>query len=364
MSYQREFEGRLSVGVVGLGSHAYRNVLPAMHYLPVKLTAFCDIDLDLAKRTGEEYGVAACYASASEMYRNEELDVVFLCVSPEMHPELACEALDAGLHVWMEKPPAVLVSDVETMIEHRGDRVAVVGFKKAFMPATLKVIEILADEEFGPLQGMSAEYPMTIPEDGESVLRERQAPNWLKNGCHPLSLMLAVGGEVEAVTMHRSPSGGGVCILEFANEAIGTFSLVTAGKRSSERYAFWGKSHITLDSNLKLTVHRGIPFNYSRTTSYVPEGMDSGSVVWEPQDTLGTLENKALFTQGFYDEMRYFCDCVLSDRIAERGSLEFALSVMKVYEAALVSGGKRIELTVAPPRGLAPKMGKGSSRNK
>ncbi len=101
MSYQREFEKRLNVGLVGVGSHAYRNILPAMHFLPVNLRGLCDIKLDLVKRTADEYRVNACYANASEMYRSEELDAVFLCVSPEMHPELACEALDAGLHVWM-----------------------------------------------------------------------------------------------------------------------------------------------------------------------------------------------------------------------------------------------------------------------
>ena len=186
---------------------------------------------------------------------------------------------------------------------------------------------------------------MTIPEDGQTVLRERQRPNWLQNGCHPLSLILAVGGEVSAVTMHRSSGGAGVCVLEFRNGAVGTFNLVSArAKRDCERYAFWGKSHISIDGNLRVTVQRGIPFEYSRTTTYVPSGMDSGAVVWEPQDKLGTLENKALFTQGFYDEMRYFCDCVLSGQSAELGSLEFALSVMKVYEAALLSGGNRIEI--------------------
>jgi predicted dehydrogenase len=345
MSYQREFEKRLNIGVVGVGSHAYRNILPATHHLPVRLQAFCDINLDLAKKTAEEYGVKACYSTAAEMYQNEKLDAVFLCVSPEMHPELACEALDAGLHVWMEKPPAVLASEIETMIEHRKDRVVVVGFKKAFMPATQKVIEILADEEYGPLMGLSAEYPMTIPEDGEAVLRERQAPNWLKNGCHPLSQILAVGGEVAAVTMHRSSEGVGVCVLEFQNGVVGTFNLVSArSTRATERYAFWGKSQITIDSNLRVTVQRGFPYEYSRTTSYVPTGMDSGAVVWEPTDTRATLENKALFIQGFYNEMGYFCDCVLSGQPAKTGSLEFALSVLKVYEAALLSGGKRIEI--------------------
>ena len=239
MSYQREFESRLNVGVVGVGSHCYRNILPAMHYLPVRLKAFCDLRLDLAKATAEEYGVGACYASTADMYAGEDLDCVFICVSPEAHPELACEALDAGLHVWMEKPPATLASEVETMMRHRGDRVVVVGFKKAFMPATRKVIELMGTEDCGPLRGLSAEYPMTIPEDGEQVLRVREAPNWLKNGCHPLSLLLAVGGDVSAVTMHRSDYGTGVCILEFASGAVGSFNLVSA-RRGCERYAFWG----------------------------------------------------------------------------------------------------------------------------
>ena len=344
MSYQREFEKRLNVGVVGLGLHSYRTILPTMHYLPVRLRAFCDLDLDLAERTAQEYGVTACYSQAGEMYRSEALDAVFLCVSPEMHPELACEALDAGVHVWMEKPPAVLASEVETMIEHRRNRVVVVGFKKVFMPATRKVIEVLAMGEHGPLRGLSVEYPMTIPDNGEAVLRAREAPNWLKNGCHPLSLMVGVGGRVAAVTMHRSIHGGGVCVLEFANGRFGTFNLLSAGRRSSERYAFWGKSHITIDSGLRVTVHRGVPSDYVRTTTYVPPGMDSGTVVWEPSDTLATLENRALFIQGFYHELRYFCECILTGQEAEIGSLEFALSVMRVYEAALVSGGSRIEI--------------------
>lgn len=345
MSYQRDFERRLRVGIVGVGSHAYRNVLPAFHYLPVKLAAICDLDIDLARRTGEEYGVSACYSDTAEMYRNENLDAVFTIVSPELHPELVCEALDAGLHVWTEKPPAVRASEVEEMIAHRGGRVVVIGFKKAFMPATQKVKALLSTEEWGPLTGMTAEYHMTIPKDGETVLRERQAPNWLKNGCHPLSCMLAVGGKVETTTMHRSVSGGGTCVLAFKNGAVGSFNLVSApGKQVSERYAFWGKSQITIDSMLRVTIHRGIPFKYAETTNYVPEGMDTGSVIWEPRDTLGTLENKALFTQGFYGEMRYFCDCVLEGKQAEQGSLEFALEVMKVYEAALLSEGNAVEI--------------------
>ena len=88
------------------------------------------------------------------------------------------------------------------------------------------------------------------------------------------------------MTMHRSDHGGGVCILEFASGVVGSFNLVSA-RRGCERYAFWGQQHVAIDKDLRVTLERGIPFNYSSTRSYIPRGLDSGAVSWEPQDTAG-----------------------------------------------------------------------------
>ena len=347
MTYQRDFTRRLKVGIVGVGSHAYRNLLPAMNFLPVSLTAICDTNTGLAERTAAQYGVKQYYDSAAEMYRKAGLDAVFLCVSPQLHPELACQAFDAGLHVWLEKPPARRASEIARMIEHRKDRVAVVGFKKAFMPATRKAIEVFATEAYGPLRSILAQYPMTIPEDGEAVLRDGSVVEWLRNGCHPISLCMAVAGAVTAVTVHRAAHGGGVCVLEFANGVIGNFHLAAGINKGQviERYAFFGDNgHLVIDNGLRVTLQRGIPFKYGATASYAPEGLDSGAIVWEPQNREGTLENKALFTQGIYDEMLYFCERALEGKAAEKGSLEFALAVMRVYEAGLMSKGRRITI--------------------
>ena len=345
MSYQREFDRKLNIGFVGLGRHAYRSILPTLTFLPVELQAVCDIDRQLAETTARQYGVSSVYTDAGEMYAGEDLDAVLLCVSAQAHPEMTCQALEAGLNVWLEKPPAMRAEEVETMIRRRGDRVVVVGFKKIFMPAARKALEITASEEFGDLRSILAEFPMTVPRDGQEVLENRKFTNWLGNGCHPLSLMLAVGGAVSAVTTHRSGSGGGACILEFTSGAIGNLHLADGPRLSQpgERYSFYGAGRrVDIDNCRRVVYQRGIPFDYHRTSSYAPEGLDSGAVVWEAQNSLATLDNNALFTQGFYDELRYFCDCVLAGRSAETGSLEFALEVMRVYEAALLSSGGRV----------------------
>ena len=264
MTEQRNFDKKLNVGLVGAGSHAYRNILPTMTFLPVSLAAVCDIDLQRASVTASQYGASAYYIDAKEMYANEDLDAVFLCTPPQTLSDLTCDAFDAGLNVWLEKPPGLNVSEVKEMIRHRKDKVAVVGFKKAFMPSTEKVIEIFSTETYAPLISLLAVYPMTLPADGAHVLREFQHTNWLQNGCHPVSLLLAVGGKVSAVTARRGERGGGACLLEFANGAIGNFHL--ADSQPLENYSFFGTScHAVIDSNLSVTLQRGRIPNLGRS---------------------------------------------------------------------------------------------------
>ena len=130
MSYQREYGRRLRLALIGLGGHAYRNLLPALHYLPVRLVALCDSNKDILSRTAQEYEGCACFTDAAELFSASELDVVLLAVGATQHPSLARQALAHGLHVWMEKPPAVRASQIEALLPLRGDRVCAVGFKE------------------------------------------------------------------------------------------------------------------------------------------------------------------------------------------------------------------------------------------
>ncbi len=343
MSYQREFEKRIKIGVVGVGLHSYRNILPTLNYLPVSVEALCDVNEDLLKKTGAQYGVSALYTDAARMYAEAGLDAVLLCVGPQFHPKLTCDALNAGLHVWMEKPPAMRASQVADMISHRGDRAVVVGFKKVFMPAMRKTKELIDAPEAGQLISILAEYPMTIQENGAQILAEGTFTNWLGNGCHPLSAMMYAGGKVETVTTRRSRHGGGTCILEFASGAIGTFHLAAGMRGPNERYSFYTVNHnVILQDSRRVSLYRG-GVDYRNMTDFT-EGDDlaPGTLVWEPQNALATLENKALFTQGMYFEMKHFCECVIEGRQPELGTLEFAHDVMKVYEAALISEGNAV----------------------
>jgi len=347
MSYQREYDRRLCVGIVGVGSHAYRNILPALHYLPVSLVAMCDINADLLARTAPEYGNIPTFTDAAVMYDAVPMDAVLIVAGPRQHPTLTIQALRAGKHVWLEKPPAMRASEVEEMIAARGDRVCAVGVKKAYMPATRKAAELIARPEFGTLRSILAVYPMTIAADGAGVLERGEFTNWLGNGIHPLSLMLALGGHVASVITVRGPGAEavGAVHLTYASGVIGTFFMAGGSPPGYpvERYECYGDRHaVTIENSARVAYHRGIPFEYSRTNDFTAPEVETGSVIWEIEHRLATLENKALFVQGVIDELDDFCGAVLDSRPLRIGDLEFALRLMRVYEAALLSNGAAV----------------------
>jgi predicted dehydrogenase len=341
--YQREYAKKIRVGLVGVGSHTYRNLLPALHHLPVTLAAMCNRGVEKLARTAEEFP-CPIYPTAAQMYANTPLDAVIISVSPQQHPDLVSEALQHGMHVFVEKPPAMRAADVQRMIDQRGDRVVVVGYKKIFMPAAEKAYEVIQSARYGNLNSILAMYPMSIPGNGVEVLAQGTFTNWLANGCHPISLMLAAGGKVRSVITQTNERGFGTVAVNFDSGAIGCLHLAS-GPQPIEAYHFYGERwHLSIENADRITLQRGIPFDYAKTWNFAPPGDDSGAIVWEPQNSLATLENKSLFVQGIVQEMQHFCTSILEKRPASKGTLEFAYAVMQVYEAALLSHGTMVAL--------------------
>lgn len=345
---------RLKVALVGCGSHAYRSILPCFDYLPVELAAVCDTDIKRAQKYAAHFGAKAAYASLDEVIAKAGAEAVILSVGPKQHPDLACRALAAGLHVWMEKPPSVDVAGVDRMIAARdkvGRNVAV-GFKKVFMPAVDRMMSFLGDPRFGRVRTIYGHFPMDVPADGPAVLAEGRFTNWLGNGVHPLSLLVYLGGRPDSLVVHRSRYGGGFVTLMYPNGAVGSLHMTEGQSRSGpmERYeVVCEQAHMVLDNNINLTVYRpGYPFDYAKGQDFAAGGEDVAAITYQPQYTLSTLENKAIFLQGFVQELEHFVAACLKGANATRGTLEFARAVMECYEAGLLSQGKDVHLNDLP----------------
>lgn len=94
--------GNLGVGIIGCGniSAAYMTLAPLFRGL--ELRACADIDMNAAVKLGKQFGLSA--VSVDELLAASDIDIVVNLTVPAAHYEVSNRILDAGKHVYSEKP--------------------------------------------------------------------------------------------------------------------------------------------------------------------------------------------------------------------------------------------------------------------
>ncbi|WP_068616850.1 Gfo/Idh/MocA family protein [Paenibacillus tuaregi] len=94
---------KLKAGIIGCGniSPAYLTYLSRSPY--VHIAACADIVLDKAKERAAQYGVENVY-TVGEMLASPEIDLIINLTIPASHGPVSLQALEAGKHVYVEKP--------------------------------------------------------------------------------------------------------------------------------------------------------------------------------------------------------------------------------------------------------------------
>src|SRR5262245_54940639 len=81
--------------------------LAALREVPeVEVAALCDVDLERARAAARKHGIALALAEIAALEAHA-IDVVHLCVPPDLHAPLARECLQRGFSVLVEKPLAL-----------------------------------------------------------------------------------------------------------------------------------------------------------------------------------------------------------------------------------------------------------------
>ncbi len=153
----------LRFGVAGLGNMGRHHVRVLSEMEDTDLVAVADPNTDARERAERERPVTA-YKSSLEMFERAELDAVVLAVPTIHHEEAAVAALDAGLHVLVEKPLAASIDGVANILRHRSSgQVATVGHIERYNPAVLKLAELLRSGELGRIFQVRARRTGPLP---------------------------------------------------------------------------------------------------------------------------------------------------------------------------------------------------------
>jgi predicted dehydrogenase len=259
----------LGVGLIGTGymgkchALAWNGVGPVFgETIRPRLVHLAEVDQGMADRKAAEFGFARASGDWRALIADPEVEVVSVTTPNAFHAEMAIAALEAGKHIWCEKPMAGALADAERMAAaaRASGRVAVLGYNYIQNPMIRHIQTLIAEGVIGAVNHVRFEMD-------EDFMADADAPfSWRSEGragygalddfgVHPLSLMQVLFGRVEAVMAQlskpyadRPVAGGGRRAVENFDVASVLLRLEggVSGVMALSRAAWGRKGRIVL----------------------------------------------------------------------------------------------------------------------
>ena len=286
----------------------------------------------------------------------EDLDILIVCLTNDIAPEVTIAALNQGLHVFCEKPPGRNVSDIIQVIDvekNNPNLKLMYGFNHRYHHSVQDALKLVHSGELGNIINIRGVY-------GKAKLITFNQPDWrtkreisgggvlLDQGIHMIDLIRFFGGEFESIYSFVSNSHWGHNVEDNAYALMKTSDGIVAMMHSS---ATQWRHRFNLDINLEKgsVILGGI---LSGTKSY---GAETLTVVKaDPENDLGdpmeqiTRYNKDPSWSAEIDE---FIKCIIEDKRVINGTSDDALQTMKlVYEIYYADYSWREKYEIPDPK--------------
>lgn len=260
--------GQLNLGIVGAGHHVRDMLLPALQPLDsVVVRSVCSTTGIEAFAVAEKLGAAYCTTDFRDILKDDTIQAVLIGTRHDSHGALVVEALNAGKHVFVEKPLCLTeeeLAQITAVYEARAQDGLhlVVGFNRRFSPHADRIRALFKDRG-NPLVmsyrvnagALDADHWAQDPEVGGGRI--------VGEACHFVDFMQAVCAappvSVSARRIGRHSSGftDDQCLfsLAFADGSIGTLVYAAGGDGAlpKERFEAFGDGRAAVLDDFSVT---------------------------------------------------------------------------------------------------------------
>lgn len=345
------------VGVIGCGRVAVERHLPVLCALSgVRVIALADVDARRLAETARRFRVEHTCADYGALLGRDDVDAVAILAPPQFHAEIGVAALDAGKHLFIEKPLALGLDDCRRLIakaEH-SSRHAMVGFNMRWHRLVIRAREIIASGVLGQIKAVSSMY--THP------LREREERDWMRRrelgggatqseaGHHfdlwrflLQSQVVEVFASSQSSERYDDETTAVTARMSDGTRVSGLFSLRTSGSNRIDIFGDRGR--------LSLSLYRFDGMEYLSYSDYegsiARRARGIARKLTEIPQIIPALGHGGDFVATFRYEWRHFLDCLRSDS-APSCSLRDGLRAAEIALAACESAysGRIVQLGI------------------
>jgi len=305
----------IRLAVIGAGNQCTASLMPSLPYIPeLELVAVCDLKRELAERNARNFGAKGVYTDAGQMLAEEAPDAVMVVGPPQMHEEVGIQVLEAGAHLFVEKPPATTVEGARRLADaaRRAGKIGQVGHMMRHADPIRVAWDLAHAPEFGEILSVESRYTTwptrAMPPGTGWGEPDEDWSYMLVQGCHPIDLMRHFLGPIARVAAFRRHGQGNAKVYQVAVEgASGRVGFLNF----QDSYDGWttglevvgdAKAVVTVDDLGRVLYRRG-----ERRTDAEGDARGTTSYLWEPHHTLPHWRRS-----GYGNQLRAFARAILN----------------------------------------------------
>ncbi len=139
-------KGQVSIGVIGSGNYATQVLIPAFKQTEALLHSVASSGGASGVHAGKKFGFQETTTETSSLINHSDINTVVITTRHDSHARYVSQALEAGKHVFVEKPLALRreeLIEIEEVYQKHPELVLMTGFNRRFSPHIQKMKELL-----------------------------------------------------------------------------------------------------------------------------------------------------------------------------------------------------------------------------
>ena len=271
----RPAPGGAAIGFIGAGAYSGRTLIGAFRAAGADLHSIASASGVSATHHGRKAGFRQATSEAAALIADPAIEAVVVATRHDSHARLAISALQAGKHVFVEKPLCLTLGELaQVEAAHAaaatGGRASVlmVGFNRRFAPTAVRA-KALLDGAPGPKSFIMTVNAGAVPADHWVNDPAVGGGRIVGEGCHFIDLLRHLAGapvtdlDVAGLGRPGGPARGDVAVvrLSFADGSLGVINYFANGHKAfpKERLEVFAGGRMLLLDNFRTLTGYGWP---------------------------------------------------------------------------------------------------------